>query len=360
MSRISVLVVDDSATMRALIRHALLPDPDILVVGEAGNAQDARAAIKALNPDVITLDVEMPEMNGLDFLEHLMRLRPMPVVMVSGLTSKGAETTVRALEIGALDCVAKPSPAAPRSFDRLPQAIHAAAAARRTRLAVGAIPSGRTAQATPSGIRATSTRLIVMAASTGGVEALIQVFSELPPDAPPIAVVQHMPALFTGSFAQRLDRLSAVTVAEAVDGAFLKPGTAVIAPGGERHLEVIGASGGPLRCRLVASDPESGHRPSADRLFRSAARAAGARALGVILTGMGADGAAGLLAMRQAGAHTISQDEATSVVFGMPNAAQRLGAVIEQLPLEQIAAGIVRELRTSRHDGTRHALRQTS
>lgn len=346
MKQVRVLVVDDSATMRAVIRRLLEREADIAVVGDASNAQDARAAIKALDPDVITLDIEMPDMNGLDFLERLMRLRPTPVVMVSSLTARGAEATIRALEIGALDCVAKPTTEAPRSLDRLPEAVRTAAGARPSSASQQPqAPGGGAASSARPGGR-THVRLVAMAASTGGVEALIRVFSQLPPDAPPIAVVQHMPPLFTASFAQRLDRLSAVTVTEAVDGARLGPGQAVIAPGGDRHLGVVAAADGSLRCQLVSGPPESGHCPSADRLFHSAARVVKARAIGVILTGMGRDGAAGLLAMREAGAHTIGQDEATSVVFGMPNAAHRLGAVAEQLPLGCIAEGLARALRS--------------
>ena len=354
MNQVRVLVVDDSATMRALIRRVLEREADITVVGDASNAQDARSAVKALNPDVITLDIEMPEMNGLDFLDRLMRLRPTPVVMVSSLTSRGAEATIRALEMGAIDCVAKPSSTSPHSLDRLAEAVRVAARAHPT--SIGRRPSASSDDVHPSAahLARSDVRLVAMAASTGGVEALIRVFSQLSPNAPPIAVVQHMPPLFTASFAQRLDRLSAVTVTEAVDGAPLGIGQAVVAPGGERHLEVVATPNGSLRCRLADGPLESGHCPSADRLFHSAARAVQARAIGVILTGMGRDGAAGLLAMRQAGAHTIGQDEATSVVFGMPNVAQRLGAVAEQLPLGCIAEGIARALRTSSSNRNRH------
>ncbi len=354
MTPIRVLVVDDSATMRALIRRALTRDQGIEVVGEADHALAARAAIKALDPDVVTLDIEMPDMNGLELLDKIMRLRPTPVVMVSSLTAAGAETTVRALEIGALDCVAKPTPTAPHSFDRLPQAVRAAAAAPRARLGSGSPALGAAGTPGPLGGRINGTRLVALAASTGGVEALIRVFSGLPPDCPPVAVVQHMPPHFTASFAQRLDRTSALRVVEATDGLVLDRGTAALAPGGERHLEVVDGQDGRFRCRLVAADPENGHRPSADRLFRSVARAAGSRSIGAILTGMGADGAAGLLAMRQAGAHTIGQDEATSMVFGMPKVAHRFGAVAEQLPLDQVASGITRALVAPRRIGDRH------
>lgn len=343
MTAVRVLVVDDSATMRALIRSALARDPGLVVVGEAGDAQTARAAVKALDPDVVTLDIEMPGMDGLDFLQRLMRLRPTPVVMVFSMAPGSAAATVQALELGAVDCVAKPTPDRPGAFDILPEIVRAAAAARRgQQFRPGAAPMP---DARPQlGARAGAVRLVALAASTGGVEALAHVISGLPADSPPIAVVQHMPPLFTASFAQRLNRLSAVSVREAEDGLTLERGTAVIAPGGERHLEVHEADDGRLRCCLTGAGPQHRHCPSADRLFQSAARCARARAVGVILTGMGADGAAGLLAMRQAGAHTIGQDEATSIVFGMPQAAHRIGAVAEQLPLNRIADGIVRAI----------------
>lgn len=360
MKQVRVLIVDDSATMRALIRRILEREADITVVGEASSAQDARAAVKELNPDVITLDIEMPDMSGLDFLERLMRLRPTPVVMVSSLTVRGADATIRALEIGAIDCVAKPSTTSPHSFDRLADAIRVAARARPASVSRQPPKSSEAAHPFAARLAKSDVRLVVMAASTGGVEALIRVFSQLPPNAPPIAVVQHMPPFFTASFAQRLARLSAVTVIEAFDGALLGPGHAVIAPGGDRHLEIVAARDGSLRCQLVAGAPESGHCPSADRLFHSAARVVQARAVGVILTGMGRDGAAGLLAMRQAGAHTIGQDEASSVVFGMPNVAHRLGAVAEQLPIGCIAEGVIRALRTPINRNRHHVHHQAS
>ena len=325
---IRVLVVDDSATMRAIIANTLNRDPQIQVVGQAADPLQAREAIKTLNPDVITLDVEMPRMNGLDFLERIMRLRPMPVVMVSTLTSRGAEATLRALELGAFDCVAKPSAANPAGFERLLPMVHAAAGARlRPVLSQASRP-------VPAGFRPDG-RVLAIGSSTGGVEALLAILSKFPANCPPTVITQHMPGTFTASFAQRLNRSSAARVAEASDGAPLAPGQIYLAPGGDTHLEVTGA--GPWRCRLRAADTVNGHRPSVDVLFHSVAKAAGARAAGAILTGMGRDGAAGLLAMRQAGAHTLGQDEASSVVYGMPRAAFEMRAVMKQVPLGSMA-----------------------
>ena len=324
---IRVLVVDDSATMRAFIANALSRDPQIQVVGQAADPLQARAAIKELNPDVITLDVEMPRMNGLDFLERIMRLRPMPVVMVSTLTSRGAETTLRALELGAFDCVAKPS-TSQAGFDQLLPMVHAAAAARlRPQRSVAARP-------VPTDFRPDG-RVLAIGSSTGGVEALLTILSKFPANCPPTVITQHMPATFTASFAQRLNRSCAAQVQEATDGAPLAPGRIYLAPGGERHLEIAGA--GPWRCRLLVDGLVNGHRPSVDVLFASVAKSAGARALGVILTGMGKDGARGLLAMRQVGAKTLGQDEASSVVYGMPRAAFEIQAVMKQVPLGGMA-----------------------
>lgn len=330
---IRVLVVDDSPTMRRLIRATLERDPGLVVVGEAEDPHEARAAIKALDPDVITLDVEMPNMNGLDFLERLMRLRPTPVVMVSTLTQKGAEATLEALELGALDCVGKPATPDDPSFARLAAVVRQAAQARpRVRTA----PS---APASPQDYRP-GPRLVAIGASTGGVEALMQVISAYPADCPATVITQHMPANFTASFAQRLDRSCAARVMQAQDGMEIRPGLVLLAPGGSHHLVVRGRTGS-LRAHLAASDLVSGHRPSVDVLFASVATSAGAAAVGVILTGMGRDGAQGLLAMRKAGARTIGQDEATSVVFGMPRAADEIGAVERQLPLSRIGPAIL-------------------
>jgi len=329
---IKVLVIDDSATMRALIRATLERSNKITVVGEAGDPLEARAAIKALNPDVVTLDVEMPNMNGLDFLERLMRLRPMPVIMVSTLTSRGADATLLALELGAFDCVAKPSTAGAAAFDGLADKVIAAAGAR-VRARGETAERGHVSGFAPGG------RIVAIGSSTGGVEALITLLSSFPENCPPTVITQHMPATFTRSFADRLDRLTAPKVTEAADGDILAPGRVYLAPGGATHLEVTGSS--TLRCRLVASDLVNGHRPSVDVLFDSVARSAKAAAIGVILTGMGRDGAQGLLRMREAGAATLGQNEATSVVYGMPKAAMEIGAVQRQLPLERLGPQIL-------------------
>lgn len=336
---IRVLVVDDSATMRSLISAVLSRDPEIEVVGQAGDPYEAREAIKALNPDVLTLDVEMPNMNGIEFLEKIMRLRPMPVVMVSTLTTRGAEITLEALELGAVDCVAKPSSGGLEGFRELPDKVKAAASARVRPLdrpppgAPGAAPAARIDHA-PDG------RLIAIGSSTGGVEALIKVLSRFPANCPPTVITQHMPESFTKSFSERLDRLCAPQVEEAVDGAPLEVGRVYVAPGGDRHLEVVGGSR--PRCRVAEGERVNGHRPSVDVLFSSVARAIGPRAVGAILTGMGRDGARGLLEMRQAGARTIGQDEATCVVYGMPKAAFELGAVERQAPIDKIAGELLK------------------
>lgn len=331
---VRVLVVDDSPTMRGLIGAALRRDPEIVVVGSANDPLEARKAIKELDPDVITLDVEMPNMNGLEFLEKIMRLRPMPVVMVSTLTQRGAEVTLAALELGAVDCVGKPGTgiAAAEAFGDLALKVKTAARSR-----VRPRDSGGTAVAPPAGY---CSRDVVLAigASTGGVEALIEIISGFPGTCPPTLVTQHMPGAFTRSFAERLDKVSAATVSEAVEGAPLEPGRVYLAPGGVAHLEIT-RSACP-RCHLVATGPVNGHRPSVDVLFDSVARS-GRPAVGVILTGMGRDGARGLLAMREAGAHTLGQDEATSVVYGMPRIAHELGAVERQLPLTRMREEIL-------------------
>lgn len=340
MNQIRVLIVDDSAFVRQVLTEMLSLDPAIIVVGAAPNPLIAREMIKALNPDVLTLDIEMPRMDGLSFLEKIMSLRPMPVVMISSLTQKGADTAIRALELGAVDYVAKPMVGLAGAFaslaDEIVDKIKMAATAHirpliarkpdATRLASGAMFSS-------------SEKVIAVGASTGGVEALQEFLTAFPPDAPAILVTQHMPAAFTASFANRLDSCCAVSVRQARDGERVLPGHAYIAPGGF-HLE-LARNGANYVCRVHEQPLVSGHRPSVDVLFRSVAHAAGANAVGIILTGMGKDGAAGMLEMRRAGASTIGQDEQTCVVYGMPKAAAECGAVEVELPLNRIPAQVL-------------------
>lgn len=334
MKSVRVLVVDDSPTMRNLISATLSADPELEVVGSAADALQAREAIKALSPDVITLDVEMPNMNGLDFLEKIMRLRPMPVVMVSTLTQAGANVSLSALELGAVDCVGKPTSgfSAREAFAELAEKVKMAARAR-VRGATPRSASGGRADYKPG------RRVVAIGASTGGVEALLTVLSSFPKNCPPTVITQHMPATFTPSFAARLDRQCAASVCEAFDGAPLEAGHIYLAPGGVAHLEVTGS--GAYRCRLREGEKVEGHRPSVDVLFHSLARYVGAEGVGVILTGMGRDGAQGLKAMRSAGARTIGQDAATCVVHGMPRAAAEIGAIERELPLGAIGAAIL-------------------
>lgn len=337
---VRALVVDDSPTMRAMVSHSLSQDPGIEVIGTADGPHSAREMIKTLNPDVITLDIEMPGMNGLDFLEKIMRLRPMPVVMLSTLTGRGAEATIRALELGAFDCYEKPKQAFGGGLgDDLARLVKAAAKSR-TRARSLAVPTPRPPVAD---YRPRPDAMIAIGSSTGGVETLIELLGGFPANCPPTVIVQHMPESYVPTFAARLDRLSAPTVSVARAGAQLEAGHVYVAPGGSHHLEITGSS--LRRCRLVADEKMSGHRPSVDRLFLSVARWAGPSAVGAILTGMGADGAQGLKAMRDKGAMTVGQDEDSCVVYGMPAAAFQLGAVTAQLPLSRIAARLLAECR---------------
>lgn len=337
MKPCSVLIVDDSRTMRSLISAALASDPNIKVVGEACDAFEAREAIKQLSPDVVTLDIEMPKMNGLDFLERIMRLRPTPVIVISSLTEQGTDTSIRALEIGAVDCIAKPSVRNGSSLEDLGARVKAAACAHVKMADPKTVNHSRPLTApidyVPDG------RVVAIGASMGGVEALCALLTAFPENCPPTVVTQHMPPLFTRSFAERLDRLCRPKVTEASDGAVLTPGQIYIAPGGPAHLEIIGSDR--PRCRLREGELVSGHRPSVDALFCSASRTLASRAIGVILTGMGRDGARGLLSMRESGAETIGQDETTSLVYGMPRAAYEIGGVGVQLPLAAIAERIL-------------------
>lgn len=332
---IRVLIVDDSPTMRAMIASVLKSEQDIEVVGSACDPLEAREAIKALNPDVVTLDVEMPNMNGIEFLERLMRLRPTPVIMISTLTQEGADATLQALELGAFDCIGKPRDGDIRAAFRPLADMIRAAANSRVRSRAAAAP-----QAAPTSSFKPNRNLVAIGSSTGGVEALQTVLQTYPANCPPTVITQHMPPVFTRNFAQRLDRTCAPTVHEAEDGMPIQIGHVYLAPGGDMHLKVEG-SGTNLRCRLFEAATVNGHRPSVDVLFDSVAASVGARSVGVILTGMGRDGAAGLKRMRDAGARTLGQDETSCVVYGMPRAAHELGAVERQLPLSRICSAVL-------------------
>lgn len=342
-----VLIVDDSALMRALLKEIIDDAPDLEVVGAAHDPLEARELIKELNPDVLTLDIEMPRMDGLEFLSRLMRLRPMPVVMISTLTAEGSEATLRALELGAVDFVTKPQIGPSRSLAdavaEIQDKIRAAAQAKlrprprapTTQVAKPKGPkSGTTAQIPCRG------EIVLIGASTGGTEALRVVLEALPPQAPPVLVVQHMPEGFTTSFARRLDSLCAVEVREAKDGDKVRPGSVFIAPG-NAHL-LIERHGRDYLTRLSDAPPVNRHRPAVDVLFESALRQVRDPLTAVILTGMGRDGAQGMAALHAAGAYTLAQDEETCVVYGMPRAAAELGAVDRILGLDMIAEAIMR------------------
>jgi len=333
------LIVDDSALMRKLLTSLLSEDPEIEVVGDAPDPLIAREKIKALNPDVITLDVEMPRMDGLTFLRKIMTLRPMPVVMISTLTQAGAETTLEALEAGAVDFVAKPANPGGSAMGVLAEELRAKVkAAAKTRIrARSAVAQPRQAQR--QSLNRQTGKILLIGASTGGVEALKTVLMDMPPDCPPTLVTQHMPERFTAAFANRLNRECPMSVCEATDNQRVQAGCVYIAPGAH-HLELHREGLGYV-CRLHDGPPVSGHRPSVDVLFRSGAKVAGPKIIGVILTGMGKDGAEGLLELRKAGASTLGQDEATSLIYGMPRVAFERGAVERQFPLTEIAGAIV-------------------
>jgi two-component system, chemotaxis family, protein-glutamate methylesterase/glutaminase len=337
---IRVLIIDDSALMRGLLSQLLSEDPEIQVVDAAPDPLVARDMIKAHNPDVVTLDVEMPHMDGLTFLRKIMTLRPMPVVMISTLTQAGAEVTLEALEVGAVDFVAKPTHAVGPAMAALADELRAKVkAAARTRVRMRPERAAPRPPQRPKLDRQTG-KILLIGASTGGVEALKTLLMDLPPDCPPTLVTQHMPERFTAAFANRLNRECPMAVCEAADQQAIEPGCVYIAPGGAHHLELARA-GTAWVCRLTDAAPVSGHRPSVDVLFRSGARIAGSKAIGVILTGMGKDGAEGLLELRKAGARTLGQDEATSLIYGMPRVAFERGAVERQFPLTEIAGAIV-------------------
>ncbi|KLU14483.1 MULTISPECIES: protein-glutamate methylesterase/protein-glutamine glutaminase [Xenorhabdus] len=335
MNKITVLCVDDSALMRQIMREIINSHPDMEVVDCAPDPFVARDLIKKHNPQVLTLDVEMPRMDGIDFLEKLMRLRPMPVVMVSSLTAKGSEITLKALELGAVDFVTKPQLGIREGMlaysELIAEKIRAAAQAKISPVEPISISTA------PLNFKPllSSEKLIAVGASTGGTEAIKNLLQPLPITSPALLITQHMPPGFTRSFAQRLNKLSQITVKEAEDGERVLPGHAYIAPG-DRHMELC-RSGANYQIMITHTQPVNRHRPSVDVLFRSVAKSAGRNAVGVILTGMGNDGAAGLLEMKQAGAYTLAQSEKSCVVFGMPRAAIQLGAVDEIMDLQKIS-----------------------
>jgi two-component system chemotaxis response regulator CheB len=344
MKKIKVLVVDDSALIRTLVSTIVDAQSDMMVVAAAPDPLAARTLIKALDPDVITLDIEMPKMDGLDFLERIMRLRPMPVVMLSTLTERGSEATLRALELGAVDFIAKPKLDVARGMDsfgaELVEKIRTAATSRvRQIIGDGAGRLSRPVLPLLGPAHCAPERLIAIGASTGGTEAIKEVLVQIPGDAPPIVIAQHMPAGFTESFARRLDGLCRITVKEAQDGERLLIGHAYIAPG-NRHL-LVGKRGSDYIATLSDSDPVNRHRPSVEVLFHSVAKHVATHAIGIMLTGMGKDGASAMRAMKDAGACNFAQDEASCVVFGMPREAIAAGAIDAVLPLDEIARRVM-------------------
>jgi two-component system chemotaxis response regulator CheB len=356
MSKTRVLVVDDSALVRGLLAEIINRQPDMECVGAASDPLVAREMIRNLNPDVITLDIEMPRMDGIDFLSRLMRLRPMPVVMVSTLTERGAEVTLKALELGAVDFVAKPKIGVADGLrqlgDDITEKVRTAARAHVRKLvtpapAVAGAPVRPPAGpvAVPSLGRLSTEKIIFLGASTGGTEATREVLTGLPADAPAVMITQHMPPGFTRSYAARLDGLCRIHVKEAVDGERILPGHAYIAPGG-LHLSVE-RSGANYIARVQDGEPVNRHKPSVEVLFKSAARVVGPNALGIMLTGMGADGAKAMRELRDAGSYNLVQDEASCVVFGMPREAIAAGAAHEVLPLTRIAAALLDRLRST-------------
>jgi len=367
MSKIRVVVVDDSALIRSLLSSLINAQTDMECIGAANDPYQAREMIRDLNPDVITLDVEMPRMDGLDFLEKLMRLRPMPVVMVSTLTERGAETTLRALELGAVDFVAKPRIGIAQGLQdmaaEIADKVRIASRARIGRRTV-AVPPPPSATPLPAGSpaagagtpplvkpvpvafsRSSTEKIVAIGSSTGGTEALREVLTVLPADCPAVMVTQHMPPGFTKSFADRLNSLCKMHVKEAEHGERVLPGHVYIAPGG--HHLALGRSGANYVVEIDDGPPVNRHRPSVDVMFRSVARHAGRNAIGVILTGMGRDGADAMKELRDAGAYNIGQDEASCVVYGMPREAAAVGAVHEVLPLQKIGHQILAHLRAA-------------
>ena len=354
MAKTRVVVVDDSALIRSLLKEIIDRQPDMQCVGVAADPFVAREVIRNTDPDVITLDVEMPRMDGIDFLAKLMRLRPTPVVMVSTLTEHGADVTLRALELGAIDFVAKPKIGVADGMRQLSEditdKIRTASKAQIRRAPAASAPGSGDAATRPAAPvsalgRLSTEKLIFIGASTGGTEATKEVLLGLPADAPAVLITQHMPPGFTTSYAKRLDGLARIRVAEAVDGERVLPGHAYLAPGGF-HLS-IERSGANYIARVRDGEPVNRHKPSVEVLFESAARVVGPNAFGIMLTGMGGDGARAMRAMRDAGAYNLAQDEASCVVFGMPKEAIAHGAVQEVLSLSMIAPHLLDRLRST-------------
>lgn len=364
--KIKVLIVDDSALIRKLLKSIIESANDIVVVGAAADPYAARQKIKELNPDVLTLDVEMPKMDGIAFLSNLMRLRPMPVVMVSSLTTSDADVTLQALELGAIDFVCKPKVDINNSLgsyaDEIISKIRIASTANVRRLdqEIRQVDPRLTADAvlkqkTVKNHLKTTDQIIAIGASTGGTEAIKEILSTMPPDAPGIVITQHIPETFSKPFAERMDRISAMTVFEASHGQQILSGHVYVAPG-NRHL-IVQRSGARYLCSLDDGLPVNRHKPSVDVMFRSVAQNVGPNAVGVLLTGMGIDGAAGLKELRDSGAVTIIQDKRSSVVWGMPGEASRIGACVYTKPLRDITESVLTIIR-KKSGKNRHSPKQ--
>ncbi|BDF95777.1 MULTISPECIES: chemotaxis response regulator protein-glutamate methylesterase [unclassified Pseudoalteromonas] len=332
---VKVLVIDDSPLIRRVLTEILQQADDLEVVGSAEDPYQARTMIKQLNPDVLTLDIEMPKMDGISFLKNLMRLRPMPVVMISTLTQKGSPITLEALELGAVDFIAKPTVNASKQFTQyakvVQQKVRTAAAARVRAFKLNEVKPIETLHNSQFSLK----KVVAIGASTGGTEAIKEVLIRMPENCPPIVITQHIPPVFSSSFAQRMDRTCAINVKEAQHGDKLAAGWAYIAPG-DQHLSVV-QRGSSLYCQLDQSDPVNRHRPAVDVLFNSLVEVCPKNTIAALLTGMGNDGAKGLLALKQHGAYTVAQDELSSVVWGMPKAAIELGAAIDVVSLDRVA-----------------------
>ena len=341
-SPVKVLIIDDSAAVCAMLTEILSADKRFAVVGTAADPFEAREKIKQLNPDGLTLDIEMPRMDGVTFLKNLMRLRPMPVVMISTLTQKGADKTLECLEIGAVDYLGKPECSSDESLQDYAHLIcrKVFAASQANVRSLDSQVAAHHDIVSLNGKQLRHNFICAIGASTGGTEAIKEVLIRLPKESPPIVMAQHIPEAFSASFARRLDDCCQIEVMEAKSGMILECGKAYLAPGDD-HLRIIKSDSG-FMCKLEKSEPVNRHRPSVDFLFNSVAEACGKRALGILLTGMGKDGAQGLLGMKDHGAYTICQDEGSSVVWGMPGAAVQLGAAMDILPLTKISEKLIR------------------